>query len=190
MHAYKQKNTSLGAPLYSAIFALSYRSGFAIFGLYHLIWPVCSHEGCSNFFCSPGRSTSSVGLVGRHQSSLSRVGTVVYYSWRHCREQRRQRASHRAPDHQKLWGRPTKSRNRLDIQAKMSQIANYYQKMIMVKYCDFLVDLPGRYTDMYSKANLDCRTDLSLITSFEYHLALIIIAPITSPPFVLAPKVY
>lgn len=62
--------------------------------------------------------------------------------------------------------------------------------MIMVKYCDFLVDLPGRYTGMYSKANLDCRTDLSLITNFEYHLTLIIIAPITSPPFVLAPKVY
>lgn len=63
MHAYKQKTTSLGAALYSAIFALSYRSGFATFGLYHLIWPVCSHEGWSNFFCSPGRSTSSVGDI-------------------------------------------------------------------------------------------------------------------------------
>lgn len=59
--------------------------------------PVCSHEGCSNFFHSPGRALVSERLsrVVRHQRSLSRVVRVVYCCRRHCRGERRQQGSYK-----------------------------------------------------------------------------------------------
>lgn len=58
------------------------------------VMPVCSHEGCSNFFHSTGRALISERLsrVVRHQRSLSRVVRVVYRCRRRSRGERRQTA--------------------------------------------------------------------------------------------------